>query len=188
MCNLKKKREIKLYFPKKKKINIERLLHKRKRFLDKFFSFLKEPYLSLSLTSTEDHLFFSFAFQSYRKIARQVSTPDSAPAGLGSPQTGIGGLQQHQQQPQQQSQQTLHQPDPMQQSKDNLNPAANQQTGALRNGNPPPPVVSIVSTVPNFLLTTFTTFPRQWCLFRIPRVERAFLESFHRIYDVVLSR
>ncbi|KAK1128012.1 hypothetical protein K0M31_003505 [Melipona bicolor] len=86
------------------------------------------------------------AFQSYRKIARQVSTPDSAPAGLGSPQAGIGGLQQHQQQPQQQTQQTLHQPDPMQQSKDNLNPAANQQTGALRNGNPPPPVVSMVST------------------------------------------
>lgn len=87
----------------------------------------------------------SFAFQSYRKIARQVSTPDSAPAGLGSPQAGIGGLQQHQQQSQQQAQQTLHQPDPMQQSKDNLNPAANQQTGALRNGNPPPPVVSMVS-------------------------------------------
>lgn len=88
----------------------------------------------------------TFVFQSYRKIARQVSTPDSAPAGLGSPQAGIGGLQQHQQQPQQQTQQTLHQPDPMQQSKDNLNPAANQQTGALRNGNPPPPVVSMVST------------------------------------------
>ncbi|XP_017888438.1 DNA N6-methyl adenine demethylase isoform X2 [Ceratina calcarata] len=83
------------------------------------------------------------ATRSYRKIARQVSTPDSAPAGLGSPQAGIGGLQQHQQQPQQQTQQTLHQPDPMQQSKDNLNPAANQQTGALRNGNPPPPVVSM---------------------------------------------
>lgn len=80
--------------------------------------------------------------QSYRKIARQVSTPDSAPAGLGSPQGGIGGLQQ---QHQQQTQQSLHQPDPMQQTKDNLNPAANQQTGALRNGNPPPPVVSMVS-------------------------------------------
>ncbi|KYQ50833.1 hypothetical protein ALC60_09972 [Trachymyrmex zeteki] len=76
----------------------------------------------------------------YRKIARQVSTPDSAPAGLGSPQGGIGGLQQ---QHQQQTQQSLHQPDPMQQTKDNLNPAANQQTGALRNGNPPPPVVSM---------------------------------------------
>ncbi|OAD54690.1 hypothetical protein WN48_06366 [Eufriesea mexicana] len=84
-----------------------------------------------------------FLYLSYRKIARQVSTPDSAPAGLGSPQAGIGGLQQHQQQPQQQTQQTLHQADPMQQSKDNLNPAANQQTGALRNGNPPPPVVSM---------------------------------------------
>lgn len=80
--------------------------------------------------------------QSYRKIARQVSTPDSAPAGLGSPQAGIGGLQQ---QHQQQTQQSLHQPDPMQQTKDNLNSAANQQTGALRNGNPPPPVVSMVS-------------------------------------------
>jgi len=80
--------------------------------------------------------------QSYRKIARQVSTPDSAPAGLGSPQAGIGGLQQ---QHQQQTQQPLHQADPMQQTKDNLNPAANQQTGALRNGNPPPPVVSMVS-------------------------------------------
>lgn len=80
--------------------------------------------------------------QNYRKIARQVSTPDSAPAGLGSPQGGIGGLQQ---QHQQQTQQSLHQPDPMQQTKDNLNPAANQQTGALRNGNPPPPVVSMVS-------------------------------------------
>jgi len=42
----------------------------------------------------------------------------------------------------------LHQPDPMQQTKDNLNPAANQQTGALRNGNPPPPVVSMVSFKP----------------------------------------
>ncbi|KAI4489314.1 hypothetical protein M0804_004812 [Polistes exclamans] len=84
-------------------------------------------------------------FQSYRKIARQVSTPDSAPAGLGSPQAGIGGLQQHQQQQQQQqAQQPLHQPDPMQQAKDNLNPAASQQTAALRNGNPPPPVVSMV--------------------------------------------
>lgn len=80
--------------------------------------------------------------QSYRKIARQVNTPDSAPAGLGSPQAGIGGLQQ---QHQQQTQQSLHQGDPMQQTKDNLNPAANQQTGALRNGNPPPPVVSMVS-------------------------------------------
>ncbi|EFN73123.1 hypothetical protein EAG_02050 [Camponotus floridanus] len=78
--------------------------------------------------------------RSYRKIARQVSTPDSAPAGLGSPQAGIGGLQQ---QHQQQTQQPLHQADPMQQTKDNLNPAANQQTGALRNGNPPPPVVSM---------------------------------------------
>ncbi|KAG7208077.1 hypothetical protein KM043_009653 [Ampulex compressa] len=86
---------------------------------------------------------FSRLLKSYRKIARQVSTPDSAPAGLGSPQAGIGGLQQHQQQQQQQTQQTLHQPDPMQQSKDNLNPAASQQTGALRNGNPPPPVVSM---------------------------------------------
>ncbi|XP_018309963.1 tet methylcytosine dioxygenase-like isoform X2 [Mycetomoellerius zeteki] len=80
------------------------------------------------------------ATRNYRKIARQVSTPDSAPAGLGSPQGGIGGLQQ---QHQQQTQQSLHQPDPMQQTKDNLNPAANQQTGALRNGNPPPPVVSM---------------------------------------------
>lgn len=77
--------------------------------------------------------------QSYRKIARQVSTPDSAPAGLGSPQAGIGGLQQHQQQ----AQQSLHQTDPMQQTKDNLNSATNQ-AGALRNGNPPP-VVSMVS-------------------------------------------
>lgn len=84
----------------------------------------------------------SCLLQSYRKIARQVSTPDSAPAGLGSPQAGIGGLQQ---QHQQQTQQSLHQADPMQQTKDNLNPAANQQTGALRNGNPPPPVVSMVS-------------------------------------------
>ncbi|KAI4481005.1 hypothetical protein M0802_014057, partial [Mischocyttarus mexicanus] len=82
---------------------------------------------------------------SYRKIARQVSTPDSAPAGLGSPQAGIGGLQQHQQQQQQQqAQQPLHQPDPMQQAKDNLNPAASQQTAVLRNGNPPPPVVSML--------------------------------------------
>lgn len=84
-----------------------------------------------------------FVVQSYRKIARQVSTPDSAPAGLGSPQAGIGGLQQ---QHQQQTQQSMHQPDPMQ-TKDNLNPTANQQTGALRNGNPPPPVVSMVSGV-----------------------------------------
>ncbi|XP_011303337.1 uncharacterized protein Tet [Fopius arisanus] len=86
--------------------------------------------------------------RSYRKIARQVSTPDSAPTGLGSPQAGIGGLQQHQapqqqqQQQQQQNQQSIH-TDPMQQTKDNLNPAANQQSGVLRNGNPPPPVVSM---------------------------------------------
>ena len=80
--------------------------------------------------------------QSYRKIARQVSTPDSAPAGLGSPQAGIGGLPHQQQQQQQQAQQALH-PDPMQHSKDNLNPAT-QQTG-LRNGNTAPPVVSMVS-------------------------------------------
>ena len=85
--------------------------------------------------------------QSYRKIARQVSTPDSAPTGLESPQAGLVGIQQHQQQQQQQqqqSQQSLH-GDPMQQAKDNLNPAASQQTGVLRNGNPPPPVVSMVS-------------------------------------------
>lgn len=66
-----------------------------------------------------------------------MSTPDSAPAGLGSPQAGI---LPHQQQ-QQQNQQALHS-DPMQ-AKDNLNPA-NQQTG-LRNGNNAPPVVSMVS-------------------------------------------
>lgn len=83
--------------------------------------------------------------QSYRKIARQVSTPDSAPAGLGSPQAGIGGLphQQQQQQQQQQTQPALH-TDPMQ-AKDNLNPAS-QQTG-LRNGNTAPPVVSMVSSL-----------------------------------------
>lgn len=74
-----------------------------------------------------------------------MSTPDSAPAGLGSPQAGIGGLQQHQPQQQQPQQQPLH-TDPMQQTKDNLN-SASQQTGALRNGNPPPPVVSMVSYI-----------------------------------------
>lgn len=117
-------------------------------------------------------------FQSYRKIARQVSTPDSAPAGLGSPQAGIGGLQQHQQQPQQQTQQTLHQPDPMQQSKDNLNPAANQQTGALRNGNPPPPVVSMVSThlVSSYTLQdTLNVICFEYLLKRVSNVLRIFL-------------
>ncbi|XP_032688630.1 uncharacterized protein LOC116852409 isoform X3 [Odontomachus brunneus] len=38
----------------------------------------------------------------------------------------------------------------MQQTKDNLNSAANQQTGALRNGNPPPPVVSMSTGVMPF--------------------------------------
>lgn len=38
----------------------------------------------------------------------------------------------------------------MQQAKDNLNPAASQQTAALRNGNPPPPVVSMVSNLEIF--------------------------------------
>lgn len=126
--------------------------------------------VNFSSTRNETGRFISdgrltFLLQSYRKIARQVSTPDSAPAGLGSPQAGIGGLQQHQQQPQQQTQQTLHQPDPMQQSKDNLNPAANQQTGALRNGNPPPPVVSMVST---FLLLQPTYETRKF--FNLPIV------------------
>ncbi|XP_014486705.1 PREDICTED: DNA N6-methyl adenine demethylase [Dinoponera quadriceps] len=95
------------------------------------------------------------ATRSYRKIARQVSTPDSAPAGLGSPQAGIGGLQQ---QHQQQTQQSLHQPDPMQQTKDNLNSGANQQSGALRNGNPPPPVVSMSTGVMPFYGDSSTGF------------------------------
>lgn len=97
-------------------------------------------FASRSRRNNETALWFAL-LQNYRKISRQVSTPDNAPAGLGSPQAGIGGLQQ---QHQQQTQQSLHQPDPMQQTKDNLNPTPNQQTGALRNGNPPPPVVSMV--------------------------------------------
>lgn len=43
----------------------------------------------------------------------------------------------------------------MQQAKDNLNPAASQQTAALRNGNPPPPVVSMVSNLEIFLRSFF---------------------------------
>lgn len=61
MCNLKKKERNKIVFSKKKnQRQIERLLHKRKRFLDKFFSSLKEPYLSLSLSHVDrgSSLFF----------------------------------------------------------------------------------------------------------------------------------
>lgn len=149
-----------------------------------------EPKLHFSRATWPDERLIC-RFQSYRKIARQVSTPDSAPAGLGSPQAGIGGLQQHQQQPQQQTQQTLHQADPMQQSKDNLNPAANQQTGALRSGNPPPPVVSMVSTLwlfPLDLAKSTETAMRCLSALRISRQTRIrcpLLVSLYYLWHVI---
>ncbi|KAJ8670320.1 hypothetical protein QAD02_001579 [Eretmocerus hayati] len=64
---------------------------------------------------------------SYRKIARQVSTPDTAPTSLSSPQGTVGGLQQQQQQQQTPVQQPQVQPQQQPQVQPQSQPQQQQQ-------------------------------------------------------------